>query len=115
MEVILDVFSGRPNPSWELTLQEVSELARRLTNLTLTTRIPTEGGLGYRGFTIVNTDKIAELPAQISAFNGVISCSENGYTTYYNDTTSVESWLIGLARNQGYGAILDQLIGNEGQ
>jgi hypothetical protein len=115
MKAILDVFSGRPNPSWELTPQDAKELARRLTGLAPANRALAEGGLGYRGLTIANPDKTAGLPAQISVFNGVIGLSENERTTYYNDTNSVEDWLIRLARQQGHGAILDQLIGNKGQ
>ncbi len=112
MKAILDVFSGRPNPSWELTPQDAKELARRLTSMAPASRAPAEGGLGYRGFTIANPDKMADLPVQISVFNGVIGLSENGHTTYYSDTNGVEDWLIRLARQQGYGAILDQLIEN---
>jgi hypothetical protein len=115
MRVILEVFSGRPDPSWELTFQEASELARRLHGLTPTTPVPAEGQLGYRGMSLVNTDKVAGLPAQISVFKGIISLSENGVTTYRNDTAGIENWLLGLARQQGYGATLDQLLGKQGQ
>src|SRR5207248_1561861 len=104
MKAILDVFSGRPNPSWELTPQEAQELVKRLTGLVPANRAPAQGGLGYRGFTIANPDKVAGLPAQIRVFNGVIGLSENGRTTYYHDTHNVEDWLIGLARQQGHGA-----------
>jgi len=115
MKAILDVFSGRPNPSWELTPQDAKELARRLTGLAPANRTPSAGGLGFRGFTVANPDKMGSLPVQISVFNGVIGLSENGQITYYSDTNDVEDWLISLARQQGYGAILDQLIGNKGQ
>ncbi len=115
MKAIFDVFSGRPNPSWELTPQQAQELAKRLTGLVPANRAPAQGGLGYRGFTIANPDQMAGLPIQISVSNGVIGLSENGRTTYYQDTNNVEDWLIKLARQQGHGAILDQLIGNKGQ
>jgi hypothetical protein len=72
MQVILDVFSGRPNPSWELTSQEASELARRLIGLVPANRTLTEGGLGYRGLIVANPDKVASLPVQVRVFHGII-------------------------------------------
>lgn len=113
MQAILDVFSGRPNPSWDLTAEESSELARRLIGLVATNRTLTEGNLGYRGLTILNPDKMAGLPVEIRVFHGVISLWENGHPTYYHDRNNVEDWLIELARKLGHGAILDQLIGND--
>jgi hypothetical protein len=34
MKVILHIFSGRPDPSWELADEEAAELAKRLIDLT---------------------------------------------------------------------------------
>lgn len=51
MLVELDIFSGRPNPRWELdepVAQEVRELQHRLK--VATDRPPEPPGLGYRGF-----------------------------------------------------------------
>lgn len=51
MLVELDVFSGRPNPRWQLSEREVSELTRLTNPLAPTARpAPTPPGLGYRGF-----------------------------------------------------------------
>jgi hypothetical protein len=49
--VELDLFSGRPNPRWELAEASVDQLRRILGELEPTTRPPVEPpGLGYRGF-----------------------------------------------------------------
>jgi hypothetical protein len=51
MVVELDVFSGRPNPRWELDRQTTSALQRLLRRLKRTAARPPEPpGLGYRGF-----------------------------------------------------------------
>jgi hypothetical protein len=113
LRVTLDVFSGRPNPSWELSAQEASELARRITGLTPINQSPGEGGLGYRGLIISNPGKVAGFPPQMSIFNGIISISRNRHTTHYHDTNNVERWLIEQARKHGYADLLDQLIGNK--
>lgn len=51
MRVELDVFSGRPNPRWELDEETAVALRRLLSRLAVTTDTPPEQpGLGYRGF-----------------------------------------------------------------
>ena len=52
-KVELDLFSGRPNPTWELTHVESDEILRLLSSLPETTgdRAPEEG-LGYRGIVL---------------------------------------------------------------
>ena len=53
-EVELDIFSGRPNPRWNLTATEEAELVERL----LDRSVPigpmsiSDGKLGYRGFLV---------------------------------------------------------------
>ena len=52
--VELDVFSGRPNPRWQLSPREIRELVDRVTadRSILLPRNANTGGLGYRGFII---------------------------------------------------------------
>ena len=51
MRVELDVFSGRPNPRWELDEDSAVALQRLLSGLSVSTDTPPkEPGLGYRGF-----------------------------------------------------------------
>ncbi len=52
MLVELDVFSGRPNPRWQLTGDEAARLARLLEILEPAKADPSTQppGLGYRGF-----------------------------------------------------------------
>ncbi|HEX7737684.1 MAG TPA: hypothetical protein VF458_22735 [Ktedonobacteraceae bacterium] len=113
MKVILHIFSGRPDPSWELTEEEDAELARRLMDLPPTHHMLPEGGLGYSGFTLDNLDKLAGLPAEVQVFQGIIGVWENGYPTYYQDLCHLEAWLIERGRKlRYYGDLLNHLLGN---
>ncbi len=110
INVELDIFSGRPNPSWELSPGEISELARYMAGLTPASRPAVASDLGYRGFVISNLGKIAGLPVKIHVFNGVLTVTEKGSTNYYNDVNNIESWLIGKAKEHGYGDIISEAI-----
>lgn len=111
--VELDIFSGRPNPSWELSAEGVSELGVRMTNLTPASKSPVVGGLGYRGFVISNPDKIEGLPIQIRVYNGTITTTEKELANYYEDKNNIESWLLEQAQNRGYGGIVGEEIKNK--
>jgi hypothetical protein len=51
MVVELDVFSGRPNPRWELDEKNAAALTRLQSTLRRTERLPPDPpALGYRGF-----------------------------------------------------------------
>ena len=51
--VTLLIFSGRPDPSWQLTAEEVRELASRLEGVHSAPEVST---LGYRGFLVQSDD-----------------------------------------------------------
>src|SRR3954454_19332066 len=63
--VTLDVFSGRPNPSWTLSVNEEAELARRLQTLPPSFQSPAGSDLGYRGFLLVNDSKRPDFPSEV--------------------------------------------------
>jgi hypothetical protein len=49
--VVLEIFSGRPDPSWPLNVFQLAELRQRLKPMRDTGErtLPPEPGLGYRG------------------------------------------------------------------
>jgi hypothetical protein len=56
--VELDLFSGRPNPTWELDDRRAQELQNLIEGLPPTDLPPPEPpGLGYRGFRVVLGDR----------------------------------------------------------
>lgn len=66
MIVTLDVFSGRPNPSWTLSEKEARQLTDRVASRALPAAAGVEGILGFRGFVVHgpgdDTAKKAALP-----------------------------------------------------
>jgi len=88
MLVELDVFSGRPNPRWELDeqrSQELRQLERRLTPAGQAA--PEPPGLGYRGFVY------SDASGQVRAYRGYVKTPR---TVLADPSFSVEQYL----RNQ---------------
>ncbi|MDX6448354.1 MAG: hypothetical protein QOG29_1140 [Gaiellaceae bacterium] len=71
MVVELDVFSGRPNPRWELDEPTANPLRRLLSQLTVAGVTPPEPpGLGYRGFVVADDGR------ELRAYNGYVTGSD---------------------------------------
>ena len=51
--VTLLIFSGRPDPTWELTAEEVSQLVQKLRDVDSAEEL---SKLGYRGFLVQSDD-----------------------------------------------------------
>jgi hypothetical protein len=107
MLVTLEVFSGRPNPSWSLSADEEQELTRRLQGLPPSGASPAAGDLGYRGFRIVNNSRRAQLPSEVVVTKGVVTVRDDRGSRHYADVNGIESWLVEQARQRGYGALVD--------
>lgn len=107
MRVELDIFSGRPNPSWELTDQEVSNLATRLAGLPTAAPKFAAHALGYRGLVIFNPGGIGGLPSRIRIYKGLVEINDPE-SKYYRDSNEIERWLLELGRAHGYGPVIDQ-------
>jgi hypothetical protein len=91
--VVLDIFSGRPSPSWSLTAAQAEELVRLLESLPADESkggADQAPGLGYRGFTIQGRG------ARIAAFRGRVSVHSDGAERRLSDPErNVERWLLG--------------------
>jgi hypothetical protein len=87
MLVELDIFSGRPNPTWELDERASGRLREAHAALLQTTVPPPElPGLGYRGF-VYRLDDVAW-----RAFRGSVS---NGRRTLADPDRSIERLFAG--------------------
>jgi hypothetical protein len=93
-QVELDIFSGRPNPTWTLTASEASDLASRISKLThIETKEQRPGNLGYRGFIVQDDNQT------IRAYQGIIEVSIQKAVVFYRDPQrQVELWLLAIAR-----------------
>lgn len=76
LTVTLNVFSGRPNPTWILSAAQEDELMARIEaadNLTNVKPSGVVGGLGYRGFSISSVpESTASMPFRMFVHEGII-------------------------------------------
>ncbi len=107
--VELDVYSGRPNPSWQLNATESEELLQQLSLLSEfeKSKEPLNDGLGYRGFllSIQGADARDSLPKAIRVFKGTVYLDAFGY----DDNIFLEKKLFQQAKEHGYKNILESL------
>jgi hypothetical protein len=84
---VLDVFSGRPNPTVTLASSVVSDLRRRLAKLP---SAPPEDPppLGYRGVVVVEPGK------ETRVYHGVVTVSDGTSTRYLTDDADIEALLL---------------------
>lgn len=110
MRVEVALFSGRPNPSWELAAHEVAELATRLAQLTpQAPGHPLPDGLGFRGFMLTAGHGELEPWRDLVVYHSVIS-ARGGHrvTEFRDDGLAVETALVAMAR--AHDPALGQLI-----
>lgn len=99
------VFSGRPDPSWQLTQpQEVQAVLTRLANLPAAPDPHWTDPLGYRGMALSRTGAGDWETARV--WQGVVALTRQGRTTYYQDTAGLEVWLQAQARAHGWANVL---------
>lgn len=96
MQVELDVFSGRPNPYWNLTPQETNEFVRLFQALPPNKEQGSiKEGLGYRGLIVTNNTKSLEDYNRIVISNGVVVASKNNHSKQFTDQKRrLERWLF---------------------
>ena len=108
--VTLHVFSGRPDPSWELDSEEISQLVAQLRSINTTTLskpLSVAGGLGYRGFSI-ESNRERDLDPHTIVFADIID--RNRFSLNLQDANrSVERWLLSSATGRVDPAVLQHV------
>jgi hypothetical protein len=105
--VDLLVYSGRPNPTFELTPAEAEGLVRRLDRLPHGAASVDAPGLGYSGL-VVTFPPTGRGPDRITVRRGVqVETAESVASRL--DSEGVESWLLDLARRRGHAELLNSL------
>ncbi|MBW8878919.1 MAG: hypothetical protein JF614_28555 [Acidobacteria bacterium] len=94
VEVVLNIFSETPNPTWFLDETEASELRRRLANLSQPTEQKTERRLGYRGF-LIRGEPAVTAGGRIRVFRGI---AELPGQSFLDVDRKLERWLLASAR-----------------
>lgn len=94
-----DLYSGRPNPSWSLTPEEVARLVERVEGLAPAAEVEPPGRLGYRGLRFRLHSGSREI-ASGASFDGHLRFQGSAGPRHLADPKGeVERWL--LATGQG--------------
>lgn len=101
MQIELDIFSGRPNPTWDLDDEEVDKLLTLMAQRSRkVSRGFNNGGLGYRGFILTSTQQQSGMFDQAHVFRGVIKLTSGTRVTFLrDDKQEIEYWLLNMARH----------------
>ena len=97
MEIELDAFSGRPNPTWVASPERAASISRALSSLPDAPGRPEPDHLGYRGFII----RQRGLHARV--YGGHVTVSTNGTTRTFVDSAGLEAQLGADATERGFG------------
>jgi hypothetical protein len=98
--VSLGLYSGLPDPSWELSDEESTELTALLEALPRVDGSPSSGGLGYHGFFIERLTPEG-MPRLLVAFEGTVSDPLSSHLSYLDDPErSVERFLLDTGRDR---------------
>jgi hypothetical protein len=105
--VFLQVYSGRPDPSWPLEGEALHAVAERIraAREQPAAVAPPAPVLGYRGFLIENPTE-DELPLTTTVWRGLVTAIHDGATETFRDQADLEGFLLAEARNRGYGELL---------
>lgn len=106
MIIEFDVFSGRPNPTWSLSDEQIVELLGAFKDLPLTNKPCQEAGTGYRGFVILNPERLGGLAPHIRICDGVIAMIGDNKLRY-QDVHGLENQLLLQASQHGYKTIVN--------
>ncbi len=111
IEVMLSIYSGRPNPMWTIRERRAEELSNLLeiSGKPLGDAVE-RPGLGYRGFIVTNRGRLAGVPYRLHVYGGSIAVfdapAERGgrpvTPRYYRDAHGLESWLLAQADEHGH-------------
>src|SRR5690606_26595479 len=95
----LDAFSGRPNPTFELSGEEAEEVARRLSGLPPAPGPAPAAGLGYRGFSLTGPARTG-FPGRVYVGSGVVELGEPP-GALRRDAHDLEGYLRRIASARG--------------
>jgi hypothetical protein len=98
--VVLDIYSGVPNPTWTLSPTEAVTFTTMLSKLEPTQQSrPRPENLGYRGFIVQPTDTTTNTTQCIRAYYGLVEVETVAGIGYYDDPQrQMEQWLLGTAK-----------------
>jgi len=111
LQVELDIFSGRPNPVWELTAPQATEFMARFQMLQSIEKPPSgANGLGYRGFVVRPAAGVLNGFDEVRVYRGVAVAREGNRAKAFTDPERVlERQLLSSSRDHIPEPILQDL------
>jgi hypothetical protein len=103
LHVEVDIFSGRPNPSWELSAQEAQELLERVQRLPRSAAVGSvKQDLGYRGLIVTADKNEAGGFDRLLVSDGIVlaSAANRPQQQFTDDGRALERWLLKIAKGQ---------------
>lgn len=98
--VELDVYSGRPNPTWKLSGEETSQFLGLLRELPPMEPGWFDAGLGYRGFAVSFQDPQGR-DTTVQIYKGIVKRSVGESTEYFADKDrKLERWVLKTASSR---------------
>lgn len=104
MRVTLDIFSGRPNPTWKLTNKQAEELIDRVAGRSLLGSSETQGRLGFAGFVVTEVNGAHSLRGQIGqefriepGFSPPSLRATGRAELRLDEAAEISRWLLGTA------------------
>jgi hypothetical protein len=84
-KVELKIFSGRENPTWELSSEQTADFLLLVKDLPETDAKQRPGGLGYQGFQVVLTAPRTKQKREISVFKGIVDDKSEKVEVHLSD------------------------------
>jgi len=97
--VTIHMYSGVPNPTFELTPEQEDKIAEVLSQQnqkTLQQSPSSMGMLGYRGFEI-NSSQIEAIPQKTLIFDSIVDIGESDEVNFIDSNSTIESMLLEFA------------------
>jgi hypothetical protein len=112
LNVRLLIYSGRPDPVWELSAVQAQPLIAALSrSVSEGGRVapPADPGLGYRGFLVTPATRIDELGEEVVVNRRVIIRTERRKSDFFVDIGGAEELLLQQSREHGQSKVLAAL------
>ena len=84
-KVTLRIYSGRENPSWNLSEKQISDLLALVGDLPKSEAFTLPDNLGYHGFQVELTENAAEKTQEIVAYKGRVLYKSAEADKYFTD------------------------------
>lgn len=102
MQVEVDVYSGRPNPRWDLSPQQAEEFLKMVRSLPKGERdTALDEGLGYRGLNVTGDKLKQEGYDKLVIGKGIVVAQEGSESQQFTDKDrALERWLLQTGKGQ---------------